>query len=53
MEEGERDDRLGDADALAAEDAGEAELGHVGGHLADGLAEGEARVGEARSRKGS
>ena len=53
VEEGERDNRLGDADALAAEDAGEAELGHVGGHLADGLGEGEARVGEATSRKGS
>ena len=34
MEESERDNRLGDADALAAEDAGEAELAHVGGDLA-------------------
>eukprot|EP00563_Minutocellus_polymorphus_P013894 CAMPEP_0181055398 /NCGR_PEP_ID=MMETSP1070-20121207/19181_1 /TAXON_ID=265543 /ORGANISM="Minutocellus polymorphus, Strain NH13" /LENGTH=197 /DNA_ID=CAMNT_0023134713 /DNA_START=489 /DNA_END=1078 /DNA_ORIENTATION=+ len=39
VEEGEGDDGLGDADALAAEDSAEAELGHVGGHLLDGAAD--------------
>ena len=39
VEEGEGDDGLGDADALAAEDPAEAELGHVGGHLFDGAAD--------------
>ena len=39
VEEGEGDDGLGDADALAAEDSAEAELGHVGTHLLDGAAD--------------
>ena len=37
VEERQRDDGLEDADALAAEDAAEAKLGHVGTELAHSL----------------
>merc|ERR1719460_2111947 len=61
VEERERDDRFEDADALAAEDAREPELRHVGADLADRLEGGDRaaldRVGlhdhlEARERVG-